>query len=360
MKVLIAPELGRLEVGEVDVPALRPTQVLVRTVVSGVSAGTEKRKLFTAELGPNDERAPWPAIGGFGYMAAGHVVEVGPEVAAGGRLHVGQRVFAGRTWGGHREFIDAEAASVVPLPDGLGWAEAACSYWAVPPLLGLLAAAPTYYDDAAVVGLGPLGLMGVQLLARSARRVVAVDPVGARRALAERFGAQPLEPGEGVTDRARSLLDGLLPEVVLEVSGTQAGLEAALAIVRPKGRVALVGSQQRLSGFDLFWPLQHSGATIVPLWRPGTASVQTAAGGDSPIQRQLPLVHEMLLRGELNVAPLITWVVPPEAAPRAMDLIHRRPDLGVGLAIAWDASEVRNLGAFEAAWRDDQDAAAGR
>ncbi|MBM4407787.1 MAG: zinc-binding dehydrogenase, partial [Chloroflexi bacterium] len=206
--------------------------------------------------------------------------------------------------------------------------------------------------------LGPLGLMGVQLLARSARRVVAVDPVGARRALAERSGALVLEPGDGVAERVRGLLDGL-PEVVLEVSGTQAGLETALSIVRPKGRVALVGSQQRLNGFDLFWPLQHSGATVVPLWRPGTASVQTAVGADSPIRRQVPLVHEMLLRGELDVAALITWVVPPESAPRAMDLIHRRPDLGVGLAIAWDPAQARNVEAFEAAWRDDRAAAAG-
>ena len=105
MKVLIAPELGRLEVGEVEVPAIGPSQVLVRTVVSGVSAGTEKRKLFTPELGPNDVRAPWPAIGGFGYMAAGVVEAVGADV---GHVAVGDRVFAGRTWGGHRELIDAE------------------------------------------------------------------------------------------------------------------------------------------------------------------------------------------------------------------------------------------------------------
>ena len=140
---------------------------------------------------------------------------------------------------------------------------------------------------------------------------------------------------------------------MLEISGTQAGLETALAIVRPKGRVALVGSQQRLNAFDLFWPLQHSGAQIVPLWRAGPGSVQHATGADSPIQRQLPLVHELLLRREIDIAPLITWVVPPEAAPRAMDLIHRRPDLGIGLAIAWDATEARNVETFEATWAED-------
>ena len=261
MKVLIAPDLGRLEVGEAQVPAIGPGPARVRTRVSAVSAGTEKRKLYESDQGPSDPRDPWPAVGGFGYMAAGVVETVGDGVDPG---LVGRRVFAGRRWGAHREWIDTEAYSIVPLPDDLPWVHGACSYWAVPPLLGLLGSAPRYYDDAAVVGLGPLGLMAVQLLGHAARRVVAVDVVAARRALAARFGALVAEPGEDLADRVRTLLpDG--PEVVLEVSGSQRGLESALAIVRPKGRVALVGTQVPLSQFELFWPLQHSGAQIVPL-----------------------------------------------------------------------------------------------
>ena len=348
MKVLVAPELGRLEVGEAPVPAIGSGQVLIRTRVSAVSAGTEKRKLYEAELGPSDPRDPWPQVGGFGYMSAGVVAEVGAGVD---RDLIGRRVFAGRRWGGHREWLDTDVNSVVPLPDDLPWVHGACSYWAVPPLLGLLGAAPRYYDDAAVVGLGPLGLMAVQLLAHTARRVVAADPVEARRTLATRFGALVTETGPGLADRVRALIpDG--PEVVLEVSGSQRGLEAALAIVRPKGRVALVGTQVPLRDFELFWPLQHSGAQIVPLYRATPASVQ-AGGAESPVARWLPVVHEMLVRHWLDIESLITWVVPPEAAPRAMDLIHRRPDLGVGLAIAWHPAEVRNLEAFERAWADD-------
>ena len=112
-----------------------------------------------------------------------------------------------------------------------------------------------------------------------------------------------------------------------------------------------MGSQQRLDRFDLFWPLQNSGARIVPLYRDGTASVQSAAG--SPARRYLPLVHEMLLRGWLRIAPLITWVVSPEVAPHAMDLLHRRPDLAVGMAVAWDPALVRDDAAVERAWADD-------
>ena len=354
MKVLVAPDVGRLEIGDVSVPAIGPTQVLVRTAVSGVSAGTEKRKLFTRELGPNDVRAPWPAIGGFGYMAAGVVEAVGAGVD---HVAPGDRVYAGRTWGGHRELIDVEGSAVIPLPEGLGWVDAACSYWAVPPLLGLLAAEPRYYDGAAVVGLGPLGLMGVQLLARQARRVVALDPVAERRLLAVELGATAaVDPRAsaatppGVADAVRAFAPEL-PETVLEVSGSQPGLETALAIVRPRGCVALVGSQQRLDRFDLFWPLQHSGARIVPLYREGQASVQSAAG--NPTQRWLPLVHEMLQRGWLRIAPLISWIVSPEVAPRAMDLLHRRPDLAVGMAIAWDPALVRDDEAVERAWVAD-------
>jgi threonine dehydrogenase-like Zn-dependent dehydrogenase len=350
VKVLIAAELGRLEVGEAPAPKIGPTQVLVRTVVTGVSAGTEKRKLFTAALGPNDVRGAWPAVGAFGYMASGTVVEAGEAVTDVGP---GDRVFAGRTWGGHRELIDVERGAVVRLPDELGWVEAACSYWAVPPLLGLLAAQPRFLDDAAVVGLGPLGLMGIQLLARVARRVIGLDPVASRRELAAQLGAAAaIDPAgsESVAEAVRAVVPDL-PASVLEISGTQAGLEAALAIVRPNGRVALVGSQQRLTNFDLFWPLQNSGAQIVPIHREGPSSVQSAAG--SPIARYLPLVHEMLLRGWLQIPPLISWVVSPEVAPRAMDLLHRRPDLAVGMAIAWQPGLARDDAVIERAWAED-------
>jgi threonine dehydrogenase-like Zn-dependent dehydrogenase len=307
----------------------------VRTAISAVSAGTERRKLYVEALGERDERDPWPAVGAFGYMASGEVVEVGPGVAD---LAPGQRVYAGRAWGGHRELLDVGALSVVPLPDGIDWLEGACGYWAVPPLLGMLAAEPAFYEDAAVVGLGPLGQCAVQLLAPVARRLVALDPVASRRALAERFGATgTVDPsgldGPDLVEQVRTVVSDL-PPVVLEVSGTQAGLEAALAIVRPRGRIALVGSQKPLKDFDLFWPLQHSGARIVPLFRSGSGSVQSASA-DHPMRRYLPDVFDLVRRGRLDLRSLATWVVPPTEAPAAFERLHRHPEEAVGMAIDW-------------------------
>ena len=74
------------------------------------------------------------------------------------------------------------------------------------------------------------------------------------------------------------------------------GLETALGVVGPKGRIALVGSQQRLDRLDLFWPLQHSGARIVPLYREGAASPQAGGAGQSVAAMGAGGGRELLLR----------------------------------------------------------------
>lgn len=330
MRVLIATGPGRLEVGEAPAPEISPSQLLVRTRISAVSAGTEKRKLYSVELGPSDVRDPWPIVGGFGYMAAGEVLAVGAEVRG---FSPGDRVFCGTTWRGHRELLDVEARASIRLPEGMSFLDGACSYWGVPPYRGILAAAVQLYEDAAVIGLGPLGLAAVQLLRRICRRVVAADTVAARCRLAERLGADlAVDVSHGdLAARIRDVLpEG--PHVVLEVSGTQRGLEQALAIVQPLGRVATVGSLPLLERFDLFWPIQRKGARIVPLYRRDAEDfISTKYTAD---------VLDMIAAGRLDVGGLVTWVVPWEEGPRAMDLLRARPDLGVGLAFAWDPREL--------------------
>ena len=80
---------------------------------------------------------------------------------------------------------------------------------------------------AAVYGCGPLGLLVVQLLVRSAVEVFAVDPIAHRLAAAHAVGAAAVAPFE--------------VDVAFEVSGSDEALDAALALVRPAGRVVLVG-----------------------------------------------------------------------------------------------------------------------
>lgn len=344
MRVLTAHDYGELSLDEAPDPQIGPGQVLVGTKVTAVSGGTERYMLYGRPGDIRDHGPPFPAVGAFGYLAAGDVIAVGAGVD-----HVvpGDRVSCGREWGAHRELLDTDAASVIPIPPDMSYFEAAASYWAVPPLAGILAAAPRFYADTAVIGLGPLGLCGVQILVRSSRRVLAFDIVAGRVAAAADFGAigingSAVDPVEASRD---AVPDG--PEVVIEASGTQAGLELAFDIVRPLGTVALVGHPPPLEGFDLFWPMQIKGIKLVPLHRE-TATSPQGGGAGSPRATYLPDVIEMISRGIIDIAGITTWVVPIERGREAMDLLHYHPDRVLGIGFAWEPDQVRDLDRYEA------------
>jgi L-iditol 2-dehydrogenase len=80
----------------------------------------------------------------------------------------------------------------------------------------------------AVIGCGPIGLMLIQLAhLAGATRVLAADPLPHRRAAAEKLGAEVLSDQEA--------------DLVFEVSGSEAAVEAALRAAKPGTRVILVG-----------------------------------------------------------------------------------------------------------------------
>lgn len=342
MRVLTARCLGDLVIDQSPTPDIGPNQVLVQTKVTAVSAGTERRMLF-GRPGDVREHAPdFPVVGAFGYLAAGDILEVGNEVEG---LSVGDRVSCGRNWGAHRELLDTDASSVIRIPDEMTYIEAAASYWAVPPLAGILAAAPRLYSDTAVIGLGPLGLSAVQILTRSSRNVLAVDIVDSRIDVAAGYGAMAVTPEEARTVALTSMGEG--PEVVIEASGTQAGLELALDIVGPLGRVALVGVPPPLHGIDLFWPMQHKGVRLVPLDRESTASPQ-GGGAGSPRASYLPDVIEMISRRRLDISGMVSWVVPMEQGPTAFGLLNQHPDRVLGIGFSWEPEWSKNEEAFDA------------
>ena len=344
MRALVATGPGRLELEDVPDPVCQPDQLLVRNHVTAVSSGTEQLMLYGRPSGPDRKHPGWPSIGAFGYLGAGVVIEVGGAVSG---FEPGDRVACGRTWGMHREIVDVSAHAATLLPDELSCRDGACAYWAVPPMAGIVAAAPQLDETVAVLGLGPLGLAAVQLLVAGGRRVLAHDPVVARRHHARDLGASLLDP-DGTL--AGAVTDGLAPQVVLEVSGTQSGLELALELVAPLGRVVLIGVLPPLDDMDLHWPMQTKGIAIVPIARPSSASPE-GGGPGSPRSAYLPQVLRLLSAKQLDVGRSCRWVVPAQRAADGFDLLRGAPELIQGLAIGWDDDHVEDTG-FDAALRE--------
>lgn len=220
-------EPGRGEIRPLTVPAPGPDEVLVRTLHSAVSRGTETL-VFRGEV-PRGQwdamRAPFqqgqfPAPVEYGYLSVG-VVEEGRATLRG------RSVFCLHP---HQTAYVVPASAVVVVPDGVPPARAVLAgavetavnaLWDVPPLIG---------DRVAVVGAGMIGCSVARLLGRiPGVEVTLVDLDPSRAATAARLGVAFARPDEGLPVGTCDL--------VVHASATSAGLQTALDLLRPEGTV---------------------------------------------------------------------------------------------------------------------------
>lgn len=99
-------------------------------------------------------------------------------------------------------------------------------------------------DVAVVIGLGPVGLMAVEsCFALGAKAVYAIDPVEVRRLRAQELGALALDPAQALSV-VKEATAGVGADCVVEAVGYEATISQALKIVRPGGRVSVLGIVQ--------------------------------------------------------------------------------------------------------------------
>jgi 2-desacetyl-2-hydroxyethyl bacteriochlorophyllide A dehydrogenase len=230
--LFVAPR--RVEVASVDVREPGPGQLLVRTLHSGISTGTELlcyRGLLDQDL-PLDERIG--ALGGsfrypfpYGYNCVGRVERSTAAVPAG------TLVFAFHP---HQDRFVVSEADVVVLPHGTDPRSATLFALVETGLQLSLDAGQVAHETVVVLGLGAVGLITALLLQRAGATVVAGDPLAERRDLALSLGI-PAAPPEELPSR----LPPVGVPVVVELSGSPEALPTALSLLAHEG-TALVGS----------------------------------------------------------------------------------------------------------------------
>jgi NADPH:quinone reductase-like Zn-dependent oxidoreductase len=187
---------GELRVEELPVPRLRPGGVLVRNVCSLISAGTERTSVETAQASTLGKARSRPDLvrqvldtakregvvatyrkvqtrldnyKELGYSSAGVVLESDvPGLAPGDRV-----ACAGTAY--HAEVVSVSKNLVTPIPDGVEFEEAAFVALGAIALQGVRQAGLGLGERVAVVGLGVLGLITVQLLKAQGCRVIGLD-----------------------------------------------------------------------------------------------------------------------------------------------------------------------------------------
>lgn len=344
-RVLVIQAPGVIGFREEALPALQPHDVLVRTLFSGISTGTEltayrgsnpylhKRwdagqRLFVADGAPH---FAYPLIG-WGYEEVGEVLAVGSAVSD---IAIGQRIYG--AWG-HRSHavLSAEQARTHPLPPQIEPILGVFARIGAIALNGILDAQINLGETVAVFGLGVVGQLAAQLARLSGAEVIGVDLHATRLELAQRLGtATVLSADAGhVAERIKALTQGRGADVCIEASGSTAALHEAIRACAYASRVVTLGFfQGEARGLWLGEEFHHNRITLVCSQiggvRPELSHRWDRLRLESTFMR-------LLAEGRIQAQPLITHVVPVEQAAALFALLDRHPETALQTVLAFD------------------------
>jgi polar amino acid transport system substrate-binding protein len=368
-QVLQNRKTGRPFVGEVPVPALQRGRVLVRTVASLISAGTERAAVELVSKGLVQEARQRPdlvkavvakvkneglvntfasvrdkmaASQALGYSAAGIVAAVAEDVT---EFQVGDRVAcAGVGYASHAEVLSVPKNLCVHLPEGVSFESGAYGTLGAIALQGVRLAEPTLGESVVVIGLGLVGQLTVQLLKANGCRVFGLDLDESRVALALELGAdKAIVSTDAAAKEIEAWTKGHGADAVLITAATDSNqpIELAARVSRLKGRVIVVG----MTGMDIprapFFSRELK-LIISMSYGPGRYDPEyEERGHDYPLpyvrwteKRNIESFLELIADKRLNVERLTTHRFPIAEADRAYQLISgelNEPNLGVVL-----------------------------
>jgi 2-desacetyl-2-hydroxyethyl bacteriochlorophyllide A dehydrogenase len=312
-------------------------QVLVQTLVSAISAGTEL--LIYRGQTPTDisieETIPALAhnpgsLFKYGYATVGRVTAVGKDVEPEWE---GKTVFSFHP---HESLFLCSPAELMPVPSGLSPEEASLLPNMETSVNFVMDGQPLIGEQVAVFGQGVVGLLTTALLARHPlARLVTMDRYALRRKKSLALGAQTsLDPGEpDAVARLSSLLQrehGCTgADLTYELSGNPDALEKAIEVTGFNGRV-VIGSwygQKRVS-LNLGGRFHRSRIRLI------SSQVSTVApewAGRWTKFRRLQIAWQMLQ--QLKPAHLITHRFALAQASSAYALLDQHPEESIQVVL---------------------------
>ncbi len=333
---------GELKLVEVPAPQARAGGVLVRNINSIVSVGTEKLMMEFASKSLLGKALARPDLTRqvidyarneglmkayqqatsrldnltpLGYSSAGIVMEAGESLSD---FQAGDRVACSRGgFASHAEFIWAPRNLCARIPDNVSFENAAFATVGAISLHAIRLCQLSLGDRIAIIGLGLLGLLAIQIARASGYSVFGVDSDSRKIALAEQLGINggAIAGKDDVKSRAESFTRGAGFDAVVIMASASSNepLETAAQICRPKGKIVATGMVKLDVPRETFYQKELS-LTVSKGWGPGFDDpVYELKGVDySPDyvrwteQRNMAQFLEMIGEGRIQIAPLIT------------------------------------------------------
>lgn len=312
MQGIMFIEKGQAAFVEEPVPACAPDTVLLQTLYSGLTNGTERNVLMGGNYGGS-----WPSR--CAYQLVSRVIEVGAEIT---RFAVGDVVFTG-TFPGHVPFhLAKECDLIIKLPEGFDPQAAALLGVASVPMHDIRRAQTTVDDNVLVCGAGLIGQFTAQAARALGAKVTIVDLDDDRLALAKSLGADhALNLG---TTEEKARLEALKRfSVVVEASGADVLTDIIgrwnNGLIAFRGRLLLIAGR-----FDVTYRFNSGQGAELAILHAGHFD-----------QIDLEHVVRLAAKGTIQIRPLIKDMVPIADAIRIYDILRDTPNALLGTVFAW-------------------------
>jgi L-iditol 2-dehydrogenase len=334
MKALVLKEYNKFAYEDVPEPQLGPSDVLVSVRACGI-CGSDVHGMD----GSTGRRRP-PII--MGHEAAGVIVRVGSSVTqwtAGDAVTFDSTIYCGhcefcrrgminlcdnrrvlgvscedyRQHGALAEFVAVPQHILYRLPVGLAFEHAALVEPFAIALHAIRRGAQTLNDTVVVVGAGMIGLALVQALSQTGcGRLIAVDISDTRLALATDCGAtHVINSGrDDAADAIRILTEGLGADFAFEAVGVSATVDMVLRCLRKGGSATLVGNVTPKIEF----PLQAAVTRELTIY------------GSCASRGEYAACLDMLVRGALRAAPVISAIAPLAEGASWFERLHQKEE----------------------------------
>ncbi len=316
---------GKVEIRGVPLSPLLPGEILVQTLVSGISPGTEKliyQGFFPHDL-PMDKHFPglskkfsYPVK--YGYAAVGRVIEVGSEIE---KTWLDRLVFSFQP---HQSHFHARPQDIQALPPGIELEDAVFLPNMETALNLVMDGAPQIGENIAVFGQGIVGLLTTALLTRyPLGSLITLDPLPHHRQVSLHLGAtSSLDPDSPEVMEAINYLPKGGMDLSYELSGAPEALNQAIQVTGFAGRI-IIGSWygQNRASLDLGGRFHRSRIRLISSQ---VSSLAPELSGRWDKTRRFNLAWELIRK--IQPGQLVTHRFPVEQAAQAYQLLTETPD----------------------------------
>ncbi|MDY5941094.1 MAG: zinc-binding alcohol dehydrogenase [Eubacteriales bacterium] len=329
-KQILFTGVGVAELCDTEIGKPSENEVLVKTEVSVISAGTERDNLLAAPNTAGAGRFPIAE----GYCSVGIVEETGANVK---KVKAGDRVLCYH--GNHADYNKVPASQVYPVRDrAIPPEHAALVIIAAMGLGGVRKLRLEFGESAMVMGLGLLGMFSVQFLRLSgAMPLMVADLNEERRRIALATGAEyafdPTDPD--FSAKVKEITRGKGVKAIIEVTGKSIALKQALDCAAYMGRISLLGCTRTSDcPIDYYQKVHRPGVELIGahnMVRPKLESYPYHWTNEDDCLAIL----DSISTGRLNCKPLINEIHSPLEASEVYAELATNKSFPLGVLFDW-------------------------